>query len=190
MSAPHDQEGPGSAWRAAAEVTGVKTAHTLPAAGVASCRALGDMAPHSSSGWSLLSPSLLGDSPSSRPIRDLPTGFWGCCQASAQKPGDTRTRPCSLLFALCHVCCLLKVLDSVVVSFAAPGGGSVLTAGGWGTMTAQRSLAGLAVHGGHKQPCFYRSPDSSSHEMSRGLCGFQLSDRITNPPQQWGFHSS
>lgn len=97
---------------------------------------------------------------------------------------------------------LLKVLDSVVALFAAPGGGSVLTpgsrkvfrlsptAGGWGTTTAQRSLAGLAVHGGHEQPCFYRSPDSSSHEMSWGLCGFQLSDRITNPPQQWGFHSS
>lgn len=47
------------------------------------------------------------------------------------------------------------------------------------------SLTGLAVHGGHEQPCFYGSPDNSSHEMmSWGLCGFQLSNRITNLPQE------
>lgn len=120
-------------------------------------------------------------------------------------------RPCSSPFALRTMSALLlKVLDSVVALFAAPGGYSVLTpgrlevfchrlsptAGGGGTTRAQRSgesvssLAGLAVHGGHEQPCFYGSPDSSSHEMSQGLCGFQLSNRITNLPQQWGFHSS
>lgn len=96
------------------------------------CQQLG-MSPHSSSGWSLLSASLLGDSPPPPLPADLseisPLASGVAAKHLLRSQETPRHIPVARRLPYAPCLLLLKVLDSVMALFAAPGGYRVLTPG-------------------------------------------------------------